>query len=76
MSPRSPLLWRGSPPIESPDCRHTPPAHYAALVRPQDAGEFITAGQGRSRTPSDRFEQAPAEGSTGGMSIVRRHGEL
>ncbi|GAA2657127.1 hypothetical protein [Streptomyces lunalinharesii] len=49
--------------------------HYAALGRPQDAGEFIAALQGRLRTSLDRFGQALAEGTTGGVAIVQKHGE-
>ncbi|MFD8607580.1 hypothetical protein [Streptomyces sp. NPDC059631] len=49
--------------------------HYAAQGRPQDSGEFIAALQGRLRTSLDRFEQAPAEGTTGGVAIVKKRGE-
>ncbi|SCF67746.1 Tn3 transposase DDE domain-containing protein [Streptomyces sp. MnatMP-M27] len=49
--------------------------HYTALGQPQDAGEFITALQRKLRTSLDRFEQALAEGTTGGVAIVKKHGE-
>ncbi|WP_405691250.1 Tn3 family transposase [Streptomyces sp. NBC_00057] len=49
--------------------------HYAALGQPQDADEFITALQGRLRASLDRFDRALAEGTTGGVSIVKKHGE-
>lgn len=45
--------------------------HYTALGQPQDSGEFITALQDKLRTSLDRFETALAEGTTGGVSIVR-----
>ncbi|MEU5344344.1 hypothetical protein AB0H18_26480 [Streptomyces sp. NPDC020766] len=59
-------------PADFEDNRHV---HYAALGQPQDAGEFIGALQGKLRTPLDRFEQALAEGTTGGAAIVKKHGE-
>ncbi|WP_329595088.1 transposase [Streptomyces sp. NBC_01362] len=31
--------------------------------------------QGKLRTSLDRFEQAPAAGTTGGVAIVKKHGE-
>ncbi|WP_189316114.1 hypothetical protein [Streptomyces brasiliensis] len=43
--------------------------HYAALGQPQDAGD-----QGRLRASLDRFDRALAEGTTGGVAIVKRHG--
>lgn len=49
--------------------------HYAAIRQPQDAGEFIDALQGKLRTSLDRFERALAEGTTGGVAIVNKHGE-
>ncbi|WP_327713192.1 hypothetical protein OG912_37135 [Streptomyces sp. NBC_00464] len=49
--------------------------HYAALGQPQDAGEFIATLQGKLRTSLDRFEQALAEGTTGGVTIVKKRGE-
>ncbi|GAA2276100.1 hypothetical protein GCM10010145_38900 [Streptomyces ruber] len=52
--------------------------HYAALGQPQDADEFITAItalQSKLRTSPDRFEQDLVEGATGGVAIVKKHGE-
>ncbi|MFD0142840.1 MULTISPECIES: hypothetical protein [unclassified Streptomyces] len=49
--------------------------HYAALGQPQDASEFITALQNKLRASLDRFEQALAGGATGGVAIVKEHGE-
>lgn len=49
--------------------------HYAAICQPQDAGEFIAALQGKLRTSLDRFEQVSAAGTTGGVAIVKKHGE-
>ncbi|MFB0631566.1 DUF4158 domain-containing protein [Streptomyces sp. AB3(2024)] len=49
--------------------------HYAALGQPQDAKEFIAALQGKLRTSLDRFDRALAEGTTGGVAIVKKHGE-
>jgi hypothetical protein len=49
--------------------------HYAALGQPQDSGEFITTLQERLRTSLDRFENALAQDTTGGVAIVKKHGE-
>ncbi|MFJ5780341.1 hypothetical protein [Streptomyces sp. NPDC093094] len=49
--------------------------HYAATRQPQDAGEFITTLQSELHASLDRFEQALAEGTTGGVAIVRKHRE-
>lgn len=43
---------------------------HAALGRPQDAGEFITALQTRHCTSLECLEQASAEGTTRGVAIV------
>ncbi|MCT2543407.1 MULTISPECIES: hypothetical protein [Streptomyces] len=48
--------------------------HYAALGQPQDAGG-IAALHGKPRASLDRFEQVLAEGTTGGVAIVKKHGE-
>ncbi|MEU5660001.1 Tn3 family transposase [Streptomyces sp. NPDC047737] len=67
--------WRNpedDPPADFEDNRDV---HYAALGQPQDAGEFIAALQGKLRTSLDRFDQALAEGTTGGVAIVKKHGE-
>ncbi|OEV04601.1 Tn3 family transposase [Streptomyces oceani] len=67
--------WRNPEDDLPADFEDNRDVHYAALGQPQDADEFITALQGRLRTSLDRFEQALAEGTTGGVSIVRKHGE-
>lgn len=67
--------WRNPEDDLSADFEDNRDVHYAALGQPQDAGEFITALKGRLRTSLDRFEQALAEGTTGGVAIVKKHGE-
>ncbi|MGE7388197.1 Tn3 family transposase [Streptomyces sp. NPDC004126] len=49
--------------------------YYAALGQPQDAGEFITVLQSRLRASLDRFDRALAECNTGGVAIMKKHGE-
>lgn len=67
--------WR-NPEDELPaDFEDNRDVHYAALGQPQDAREFIAALQGKLRTSLDRFERALAEGTTGGVAIVKKHGE-
>ncbi|WP_344564518.1 hypothetical protein [Streptomyces axinellae] len=67
--------WRSSEDDLPADFEDNRDVHYAALGQPQDAREFITALQGKLRTSLDRFEQALAEGTTGGVPIVKKHDE-
>ncbi|MFE4801294.1 hypothetical protein ACFRFL_41540 [Streptomyces sp. NPDC056708] len=67
--------WRNPEDDLPADFEDNRDVHYAALGQPQDAGEFIGALQGKLRTSLDRFEQALAEGTTGGVAIVKRHGK-
>ncbi|MET8877993.1 Tn3 family transposase [Nocardia sp. NPDC004604] len=67
--------WRNPEDDLPADFEDNRDVHYAALGQPQDAGEFIGALQGKLRTSLDRFEQALAEGTTGGVAIVKKHGE-
>ncbi|MEV6864190.1 hypothetical protein AB0M44_24680 [Streptosporangium subroseum] len=67
--------WRNPEDDLPADFEDNRDVHYAALGQPQDAGEFITALQGRLRASLDRFDRALAEGTTGGVSIVKKHGE-
>ncbi|MGW9641305.1 Tn3 family transposase [Streptomyces albidoflavus] len=67
--------WRNPEDDLPADFEDNRDVHYAALGQPQDAGEFITALKAKLRTSLDRFEQALAEGTTGGVAIVKKHGE-
>lgn len=67
--------WRNPEDDLPADFEDNRDVHYAALGQPQDAGEFITALQSKLRASLDRFEQALAEGTTGGVAIVKKHGE-
>ncbi|MFF6815230.1 Tn3 family transposase [Streptomyces sp. NPDC012403] len=67
--------WRNPEDDLPADFEDNRDVHYAALGQPQDVGKFITALQSKLRTSLDRFEQALAEGTTGGVAIVRKHGE-
>ncbi|MFI9352508.1 Tn3 family transposase [Streptomyces lydicus] len=48
--------------------------HYDAVRQPQDPAKFVADLQKRHRQALDRFEQALATGTTGGVSIIRKHG--
>ena len=67
--------WRNPEDELPPDFEDNRDVHYAALSQPQDSGEFIAALKGKLDTSLDRFEQALAEGTTGGVAIVKKHGE-
>ena len=67
--------WRNAEDDLPADFEDNRDVHYAALGQPQDAEEFIAALQGKLRTSLDRFEQALTEGTTGGVAIVKKHGE-
>ncbi|MFF2411478.1 hypothetical protein [Streptomyces sp. NPDC058092] len=67
--------WRNPEDDLPADFEDNRDVHYAGLGQPQDAGEFIAALHGKLRTSLDRFEQALAEGTTGGVAIVKKHGE-
>nr|WP_237540701.1 MULTISPECIES: ferritin family protein [unclassified Streptomyces] len=49
--------------------------HYDAIRQPQDPEKFIGALQKRLREVLTRFDTALELGTTGGVDIVRRHGE-
>ncbi|MEV4116235.1 Tn3 family transposase [Nonomuraea sp. NPDC049695] len=67
--------WRNPEDDLPADFEDNRDVHYAALGQPQDAGEFITALKVKLRTSLDRFDRALGEGTTGGVAIVRKHGE-
>ncbi|MET7486770.1 hypothetical protein [Streptomyces sp. NPDC005538] len=67
--------WRNPGDDLPADFEENRDVHYAALGQPQDSGEFITVLQGKFRTSLDRFEIALAEGTTGGVPILKKHGE-
>ncbi|MGI5341902.1 DUF4158 domain-containing protein [Streptomyces sp. CA-181903] len=67
--------WRNPEDDLPADFEDNRDVHYAAIRQPQDAGEFIDALQGKLRTSLDRFERALAEGTTGGVAIVKKRGE-
>jgi hypothetical protein len=49
--------------------------HYDAIRQPQDPEEFIEALQKRLREALTRFDTALELGTTGGVDIVKKHGE-
>lgn len=67
--------WRNPEGDLSADFEDNRDVRYVALGWPQDATEFITVFQGRLRTSRGRFGVALAEAETGGVAIVKKHGE-
>ncbi|CDR17529.1 Tn3 family transposase [Streptomyces iranensis] len=58
-----------------PDFEDNRDVHYDAIRQPQDPQAFIEALQKRLREALTRFDTALELGTTGGVDIVRRHGE-
>ncbi|MGW0753521.1 DUF4158 domain-containing protein [Streptomyces sp. NPDC002587] len=67
--------WRNPEDDLPADFEDNRDVHYAALGQPQDAGEFVAVLQGKLRASLDRFDRALAEGTTGGVAIVKKRGE-
>lgn len=58
-----------------PDFEDNRDVHYDAIRQPQDLGAFIRALQKRLREALTRFDTALELGTTGGVDIVKKHGE-
>ncbi|EGJ72783.1 putative transposase Tn3 family protein (plasmid) [Streptomyces sp. Tu6071] len=58
-----------------PDFEDNRDVHYDAIRQPQDPGSFIGALQKRLREALTRLDTALELGTTGGVDIVRKHGE-
>lgn len=58
-----------------PDFEDNRDVHYDAIRQPQDHGAFIEALQKRLRETLTRFDTALELGTTGGVDIIKKHGE-
>lgn len=58
-----------------PDFEDNRDVHYDAIRQPQDPGAFIGALKKRLRESSTRLDTALELGTTGGVDIVKKHGE-
>ncbi|MCW2916855.1 MAG: transposase [Actinomycetia bacterium] len=67
--------WRNPEDDLPPDFEDNRDVHYNAIRQPQDPAKFVTDLQRKLRDSLDRFDKALAEGTTGGVAIVRKHGE-
>ncbi|MFD5437068.1 Tn3 family transposase [Kitasatospora sp. NPDC127067] len=66
--------WR-NPDLDLPqDFDDNRDVHYDAISQPQDPAKFIEALKKKHREALDRFEQALATETTGGVSITVKHG--
>ncbi|MFF6888947.1 Tn3 family transposase [Streptomyces sp. NPDC012421] len=67
--------WRNPEDDLPPDFEDNRDVHYDAIRQPQDPEKFIGALQKRLREALTRFDRALELGTTGGVDIVKRHGE-
>lgn len=67
--------WRNPEDDLPPDFEDNRDVHYDAIRRPQDPEKFIEALQKRLRETLTRFNTALELGTTGGVDIVKKHGE-
>ncbi|MEU4955259.1 Tn3 family transposase [Streptomyces lavendulae] len=67
--------WQNPEDDLPPDFEDNRDVHYDAIRQPQDPGAFIGALQKRLREALTRFDTALELGTTGGVDIVRKHGE-
>ncbi|MFD6247462.1 Tn3 family transposase [Streptomyces roseolus] len=67
--------WQNPEDDLPPDFEDNRDVHYDAIRQPQDPGSFIGALQKRLRESLTRFDTALELGTTGGVDIVRKHGE-
>ncbi|WP_199923927.1 Tn3 family transposase [Streptomyces scabiei] len=67
--------WRNPEDDLPPDFEDNRDVHYDAIRQPQDPEKFIETLQKRLREALTRFDTALALGTTGGVDIVKRHGE-
>lgn len=69
------LKEQPAPGRTGPFSQAEPGVHYDAIRRPQGPGAFIGAFQKRLREAPPRFGTALELGTTGGVDIVKKHGE-
>ncbi|MFD7746582.1 DUF4158 domain-containing protein [Streptomyces sp. NPDC059698] len=67
--------WQNPEDDLPPDFEDNRDVHYDAIRQPQDPGSFIGALQKRLREALTRLDTALELGTTGGVDIVRKHGE-
>ncbi len=67
--------WQNPEDDLPPDFEDNRDVHYDAIRQPQDPEKFIGALHKRLREALARFDTALELGTTGGVDIVRRHGE-
>ncbi|MFI8952197.1 Tn3 family transposase [Streptomyces sp. NPDC053750] len=67
--------WRNPEDDLPPDFEDNRDVHYDAIRQPQDPEKFIGALQKRLREALTRFDTALELGTTGGVDIVKKHGE-
>ncbi|MEV6618463.1 Tn3 family transposase [Streptomyces sp. NPDC051051] len=70
-----PGRWQNPEDDLPPDFEDNRDVHYDAIRQPQGPGAFIGALQKRLREALTRFDTALELGTTGGVDIVRKHGE-
>ncbi|WP_031173161.1 Tn3 family transposase [Streptosporangium roseum] len=67
--------WRNPEDDLPPDFEDNRDVHYDAIRQPQDPQAFIAALQKRLSEALARFDTALELGTTGGVDIVKKHGE-
>jgi TnpA family transposase len=67
--------WQNPEDDLPPDFEDNRDVHYDAIRQPQDPEKFIEALQKELREALTRFDTALELGTTGGVEIVKRHGE-
>ncbi|WP_406739500.1 Tn3 family transposase [Streptomyces sp. NBC_00853] len=67
--------WQNPEDDLPPDFEDNRDVHYDAIRQPQDPGAFIGALKKRLRESSTRLDTALELGTTGGVDIVKKHGE-
>ncbi|SFO06956.1 Transposase and inactivated derivatives, TnpA family [Streptomyces sp. cf124] len=67
--------WRNPEDDLPPDFEDNRDVHYDAIRQPQDPEKFIETLQKRLREALTRFDTALELGTTGGVDIVKKHGE-
>jgi TnpA family transposase len=67
--------WRNPEDDLPQDFEDNRDVHYDAIRQPQDPGKFVADLQANLRASLDRFDRAIADGTTGGVAIVKKHGE-
>lgn len=67
--------WQNPEDDLPPDFEDNRDVHYDAIRQPQDPEKFIEALEKRLREALTRFDTALELGTTGGVDIVKKHGE-